>query len=249
MATNTMSTVEMTPNIQSKRDMIVVEDLWKTYDMGSEQQVSALRGISLNIKDNEYVAIMGPSGSGKSTFMNLIGCLDSPSKGNYWLNNQLVSALDDDELARIRNKEIGFVFQTFNLLARATALHNVELPLIYNGTPAAERIERAKEALHNVNLDGRMHHKPNELSGGQRQRVAIARALVNKPSIILADEPTGNLDSKTGVEIMALFDELRSKGNTIVLVTHEPDIAEHAHRVVHIRDGEIASDEPSKRFR
>jgi putative ABC transport system ATP-binding protein len=229
--------------------MIVVENLWKTYDMGSEQQVSALRGISLKIKVNEYVAIMGPSGSGKSTFMNLIGCLDSPSKGNYWLNNQLVSSLDDDELARIRNKEIGFVFQTFNLLARASALHNVELPLIYNGTPAAERLERAKTALRNVNLETRMHHKPNELSGGQRQRVAIARALVNSPSIILADEPTGNLDSKTGVEIMALFDELQAKGNTIVLVTHEPDIAEYAHRVVHIRDGEIASDEPSKRFR
>ncbi len=249
MASNTVAVPETAANSQPKRDMIVVEDLWKTYDMGSEQQVSALRGISLTIKDNEYVAIMGPSGSGKSTFMNLIGCLDSPSKGNYWLNNQLVSALDDDELARIRNKEIGFVFQTFNLLARASALHNVELPLIYNGTPAAERLERAKEALHNVNLDGRMHHRPNELSGGQRQRVAIARALVNRPSIILADEPTGNLDSKTGVEIMALFDELQAKGNTIVLVTHEPDIAEYAHRVVHIRDGEIASDEPSKRFR
>jgi putative ABC transport system ATP-binding protein len=249
MALTTMSAADINTVTQTKRDMIVVEDLWKTYDMGSEQQVSALRGISLNIKDNEYVAIMGPSGSGKSTFMNLIGCLDSPSKGNYWLNNQLVSALDDDELARIRNKEIGFVFQTFNLLARASALHNVELPLIYNGTPAAERIERAKEALHNVNLDGRMNHKPNELSGGQRQRVAIARALVNRPSIILADEPTGNLDSKTGLEIMALFDELQTKGNTIVLVTHEPDIAEYAHRVVHIRDGEIASDEPSKRVR
>ena len=249
MATKTVTTIETSIDASERRDMIVVEDLWKTYDMGSEQQVSALRGISLKIKANEYVAIMGPSGSGKSTFMNLIGCLDSPSKGNYWLNNQLVSALDDDELARIRNKEIGFVFQTFNLLARATALHNVELPLIYNGTPAAERIERAKEALRNVNLDTRMNHKPNELSGGQRQRVAIARALVNKPSIILADEPTGNLDSKTGVEIMALFDELQSKGNTIVLVTHEPDIAEYAHRVVHIRDGEIASDEPSKRFR
>jgi len=249
MATNTMTTPETAANAQSRRDMIVVENLWKTYDMGSEQQVSALRGISLNIKDNEYVAIMGPSGSGKSTFMNLIGCLDSPSKGDYWLNNQLVSALDDDELARIRNKEIGFVFQTFNLLARASALHNVELPLIYNGTPAVERLERAKTALRNVNLEGRMHHKPNELSGGQRQRVAIARALVNNPSIILADEPTGNLDSKTGVEIMALFDELQAKGNTIVLVTHEPDIAEYAHRVVHIRDGEIASDEPSKRVR
>jgi putative ABC transport system ATP-binding protein len=250
-----MATLEMASMTDEKMTtppascIICTEDLWKTYDMGSEQQVHALRGVNLRIERGEYVAIMGPSGSGKSTFMNLIGCLDSPSKGNYWLNNQLVSALDDDELARIRNKEIGFVFQTFNLLARATALHNVELPLIYNGTPAAERIERAKEALRNVNLDTRMNHKPNELSGGQRQRVAIARALVNKPSIILADEPTGNLDSKTGVEIMALFDELQSKGNTIVLVTHEPDIAEYAHRVVHIRDGEIASDEPSKRFR
>jgi putative ABC transport system ATP-binding protein len=253
MATESMSTPHIDNSTagasQNQRDMIVVDNLWKTYDMGSEQQVSALRGVSLKIKENEYVAIMGPSGSGKSTFMNLIGCLDSPSKGQYWLNNQLVSELDDDELARIRNKEIGFVFQTFNLLARASALQNVELPLIYNGTPATERIERAKEALRNVNLDGRMHHKPNELSGGQRQRVAIARALVNQPSIILADEPTGNLDSKTGVEIMALFDELQARGNTIVLVTHEPDIAEYAHRVVHIRDGEIASDEPSKRVR
>jgi len=230
-------------------DVIIVENPWRTYDMGSEQQVHALRGISLSIKHNEYVAIMGPSGSGKSTLMNLIGCLDTPSQGKYWLNGQLVSELDDDQLARIRNKEIGFVFQTFNLLARATALHNVELPLIYNGTPAAERILRAKESLTDVGLESRMMHKPNELSGGQRQRVAIARALVNSPSIILADEPTGNLDSKTGIEIMSLLDTLHAKGNTIVLVTHEPDIAEYAHRVVHIRDGQIFSDEPSKRFR
>ena len=230
-------------------DVIVVEDLWRTNDMGLEQQVQALRGISMRIKHNEYVAIMGPSGSGKSTLMNLIGCLDTPSKGKYWLNGQLVSELDDDQLARIRNKEIGFVFQTFNLLARASSLHNVELPLIYNGTPAAARIARAKESLTDVGLESRMNHKPNELSGGQRQRVAIARALVNRPSIILADEPTGNLDSKTGLEIMALFDTLHANGNTIILVTHEPDIAEYAHRVVHIRDGQIHSDEPSKRFR
>jgi putative ABC transport system ATP-binding protein len=225
--------------------MIATEDLWKTYDMGSEQ-VHALRGINLRIHSNEYVAIMGPSGSGKSTLMNLIGCLDSPSKGQYWLNQQLVSELDDDELARIRNKEIGFVFQTFNLLARATSLHNVELPLIYAGVPAEERAERAKAALISVGMESRMSHKPNELSGGQRQRVAIARALVNKPAIILADEPTGNLDSQTGNEIMALFDRLHAEGNTIVLVTHEHDIAEYAHRIVHLKDGVVAKDE-SKR--
>jgi putative ABC transport system ATP-binding protein len=247
---NSMITEELTETAQvPSNDIIVVEDLWRTYDMGMEQQVQALRGVSLRIKRNEYVAIMGPSGSGKSTLMNLIGCLDTPSKGKYWLNNQLVSELDDDQLARIRNKEIGFVFQTFNLLARATSLHNVELPLIYNGTPAAERIARAKQSLTDVGLESRMNHKPNELSGGQRQRVAVARALVNHPSIILADEPTGNLDSKTGSEIMALFDSLHQAGNTIVLVTHEPDIAEFAHRIVHIRDGQIFSDEPSKRFK
>jgi putative ABC transport system ATP-binding protein len=222
--------------------MICTEDLWKTYDMGSEQQVHALRGVNLQINRNEYVAIMGPSGSGKSTLMNLIGCLDTPSKGNYWLNGQLVSSLDDDELARIRNKEIGFVFQTFNLLARATALHNVELPLIYAGMSAEARTARAKEALEQVGMGHRMTHKPNELSGGQRQRVAIARALVNNPSIILADEPTGNLDSQTGIEIMALFDRLQAEGNTIVLVTHEHDIAEYAHRVINIRDGVVAGD-------
>ena len=229
-------------------DVILTDNLWKTYTMG-DQEVHALRGISLRIRRSEYVAIMGPSGSGKSTLMNLIGCLDSPSQGRYWLNGHDVSQLNDDQLARIRNKEIGFVFQTFNLLARASALHNVELPLIYNGTPAADRTARAKSVLESVNLGSRMMHKPNELSGGQRQRVAIARALVNHPSIILADEPTGNLDSKTGVEIMALFEDLHRQGNTIVLVTHEPDIAEHAERVVTIRDGVIASDHKSSRVR
>jgi putative ABC transport system ATP-binding protein len=227
--------------------MIATVDLWKTYDMGSEQQVHALRGVNIRIKRNEYVAIMGPSGSGKSTLMNLIGCLDSPSKGQYWLNSQQVAELNDDELAHIRNKEIGFVFQTFNLLARATALHNVELPLIYAGVPSHERTERAKEALNSVGMGQRMMHKPNELSGGQRQRVAIARALVNHPSIILADEPTGNLDSQTGTEIMALFDRLQAQGNTIIVVTHEHDIAEYAHRVIYIKDGVVERDELNKR--
>ena len=229
-----------------EKSVIFTQELWKTYDMGSEQ-VHALRGVSISIERGEYVAIMGPSGSGKSTLMNLIGCLDSPSKGRYWLNRQDVSELDDDELARIRNKEIGFVFQTFNLLARATALHNVELPLIYNGTHASERVERARKALAAVDLEDRMMHKPNELSGGQRQRVAIARALINNPSIILADEPTGNLDSKTGDEIMALMDRLHAQGNTIIVVTHEHDIAEYAHRVITIRDGVVGADERKKR--
>jgi putative ABC transport system ATP-binding protein len=227
--------------------IICTENLWKTYVMGAEQ-VHALRGVNLRIDRGEYVAIMGPSGSGKSTLMNLIGCLDTPTQGRYWLNSNLVSELDDDELARIRNREIGFVFQTFNLLARATALHNVELPLIYSGTPSDERIARAKAALEAVDLGERMNHKPNELSGGQRQRVAIARALVNNPSIILADEPTGNLDSQTGNEIMKLMEDLHRKGNTIVLVTHEADIAEHAYRVVHIKDGVVASDERKSRI-
>ncbi|MFZ0211332.1 MAG: ABC transporter ATP-binding protein [Candidatus Acidiferrales bacterium] len=225
--------------------VICTEDLWKTYTMGTEE-VHALRGTNVQIHKGEYAAIMGPSGSGKSTLMNLIGCLDSPTKGHYWLAGRLVSELDDDELAYIRNKEIGFVFQTFNLLARATALHNVELPMIYNGTPAEERRERACQALKQVELGERMMHKPNELSGGQRQRVAIARALVNHPSILLADEPTGNLDSQTGEEIMALFARLHQGGNTIILVTHEPDIAQHAHRVIRLRDGKIEKDEKIK---
>jgi putative ABC transport system ATP-binding protein len=222
--------------------MIRTEEIWKTYVMGDEE-IHALRGVTFEIKRNEYVAIIGPSGSGKSTLMNLIGCLDTPSKGEYWLNGKQVSEMDDDELAQIRNQEIGFVFQTFNLLPRATALHNVELPMIYNGTPAAKRIEMAKKALESVDLAQRMNHKPNELSGGQRQRVAIARALVNNPSIILADEPTGNLDSKTSEEIMQLFDVLHKRGNTIILVTHEHDIAAHAHRVISILDGQISKDE------
>ena len=226
--------------------LIKTENLWKTYHMGAEE-IHALRGVSFEIHRGEYVAIMGPSGSGKSTMMNLIGCLDTPSKGNYFLNSRLVSEMNDDELAHIRNKEIGFVFQTFNLLARASALHNVELPLIYNGTPAHERKERAMKALQSVELGERMYHKPNELSGGQRQRVPVARALVNNPSIILADEPTGNLDSATSSEIMMLLDTLHQKGNTIILVTHEPDIAAHAHRVIRLLDGHISSDEMSRK--
>ncbi|HZS54008.1 MAG TPA: ABC transporter ATP-binding protein [Bryobacteraceae bacterium] len=217
-------------------------DLWKTYIMG-DQEIHAVSGVDIEIRRGEYVAIMGPSGSGKSTLMNLIGCLDTPTKGLYYLNGKLASDMEDDELARIRNKEIGFVFQTFNLLARASALHNVELPLIYAGVSSGERIERARQALRAVDLEARMHHKPNELSGGQRQRVAIARALVNKPSILLADEPTGALDSNTGNEIMALFERLYVEGNTIVLVTHESDIAAHAHRIIHIRDGKVERDE------
>jgi putative ABC transport system ATP-binding protein len=221
--------------------IIETQDLWKTYIMGSEE-IHALRGVSISIEKGDYVAIMGPSGSGKSTLMNLIGCLDTPSKGSYLLNAKEVAQMNDNELARIRNEEIGFVFQTFNLLPRASALHNVELPLVYAGVSSKERQERAREALRKVELENRMSHKPNELSGGQRQRVAIARALVNNPSILLADEPTGNLDSKTGVEIMALFDRLYQGGNTIVLVTHEADIAAHARRAIHLRDGQIEKD-------
>src|SRR6202158_5469185 len=223
--------------------IICTQDLWKSYDMGGEQQVDALSGVDLAIQRNEYVAIMGPSGSGKSTLMNLIGCLDSPTSGVYWLNGHLVSELNDDELARIRNREIGFVFQTFNLLARASALHNVELPLIYAGIAPAERLARARQTLIRVGRGERRSHKPSELSGGQRQRVAIARALVNRPSILLADEPTGALDTATGNDIMALFAKLHEQGNTMVLVTHEHDIAMHAHRVIHIRDGKVEKDE------
>ena len=231
--------LDVAPGLDS---IIRTDDFWKTYVMGAEE-VHALRGVSFDVQRGEYLAIMGPSGSGKSTLMNLIGCLDTPTSGQYWLNNKLVSEMDDDELAYIRNKEIGFVFQTFNLLPRATALHNVELPLIYNGTPRKERLEMARVALERVDLTDRMNHKPNELSGGQRQRVAIARALVNNPSIILADEPTGNLDSQTSEEIMRFFGELNLQGNTIILVTHEHDIAEHARRVLHILDGRINLDE------
>jgi putative ABC transport system ATP-binding protein len=246
MPVETPSTDSYREDLVSAGVVIKTEELEKVYQMGTET-VHALSGVDLQIRKGEYVAIMGPSGSGKSTLMNLIGCLDSPSAGKYWLAGRLVSDLDDDELAYIRNKEIGFVFQTFNLLPRATALHNVELPLIYNGTPSEERIEKAKKALERVDLTDRMGHRPNELSGGQRQRVAIARALVNSPSIVLADEPTGNLDSKTGEEIMALFANLHQQGNTIIVVTHENDIAQHAHRVIYIRDGKIASDEVIKK--
>ena len=221
--------------------LIETVDLWKTYQMGTEE-VHALSGVSIKIERGEYVAIMGPSGSGKSTLMNLIGCLDTPSKGSYLLNGKQVSQMNDNELARIRNEEIGFVFQTFNLLPRATALQNVELPLVYAGVPSRERQQRATRALQKVELTDRMTHRPNELSGGQRQRVAIARALVNDPSILLADEPTGNLDSKTGAEIMALFARLHEAGNTIVLVTHEADVAAFAHRTIHVRDGQVEKD-------
>jgi putative ABC transport system ATP-binding protein len=245
MATATKDLIER--GEQLKREGIVIRtfDLWKTYVMG-DQEIHAVSGVDVEIHRGEYVAIMGPSGSGKSTLMNLIGCLDTPTKGQYYINGNLVSEMSDDELARIRNKEIGFVFQTFNLLPRATSLHNVELPLIYSGMSASERIQRAKQAMRQVDLEKRMDHKPNELSGGQRQRVAIARALVNNPSILLADEPTGNLDTATGNEIMALFETLHSRGNTIVLVTHEHDIALHAHRIISIRDGKVEKDEKIK---
>ncbi len=224
-------------------NVIELTNITKTYDMGEAQQVFALQGVSLSIAKNEYVAIMGPSGSGKSTLMNIIGCLDTPTAGQYLFNGVNVSEMDDNSLARIRNKEIGFVFQTFNLLARSDALHNIELPLIYAGLPAVERKERARQTLEHVQLGDRGHHKPNELSGGQRQRVAVARALVTRPSIILADEPTGNLDSRTGEEIMGLFEQIHQQGNTIILVTHEAEVAEHAHRVVRMRDGKIERDE------
>jgi putative ABC transport system ATP-binding protein len=223
--------------------MIELKNITKMYDMGGAEEVHALQGVSLTLQKNEYVAIMGPSGSGKSTLMNIIGCLDTPTSGQYIFNGVNVSEMSDNELARVRNKEIGFVFQTFNLLPRSDALHNVELPLIYAGTPSAERKRRAQETLQSVGLGDRAHHKPNELSGGQRQRVAVARALVTNPSIILADEPTGNLDTKTGEEIMTLCEELHRLGNTIILVTHEADIAEHAHRIIRIRDGKVESDE------
>ncbi len=239
--------VELAGQAPSKEWVIVTRGLKREYDMGGEI-VRALRGVDIAIRRNEYVAIMGPSGSGKSTLMNLIGCLDTPNEGEYWLNGAMVSTMSDDALARVRNKEIGFVFQTFNLLPRATALHNVELPLVYAGVPSDERKRRAREALERVQLGNRMDHRPNELSGGQRQRVAIARALVNNPSILLADEPTGNLDSQTSEEIMRVFESLASQGQTVIMVTHEPDIAAHARRVVVLRDGVIASDDRRAAF-
>jgi len=225
--------------------IIRTKDLRKSYEMGTEE-VQALKGVDLEIQRGEYVAIMGPSGSGKSTLMNLIGCLDTPSSGEYWLNDVRVSDLTDDALARVRNEEVGFVFQSFHLLPRYTALENVQLPLVYSNISHEERVARAEKALEEVDLKERMHHKPNQLSGGQRQRVAIARALINHPSILLADEPTGNLDSKTGIEILALFDKLHQSGNTIIMVTHESDVAARAHRVIHLRDGKVESDERAK---
>jgi putative ABC transport system ATP-binding protein len=239
MSVETVSAASAQPSADGA--LIRAEELWRTYQMGAEE-IHALRGVSFTIPPGEYVAVMGPSGSGKSTLMNIIGCLDTPSRGTYVLRGKVVSEMNDDELAGIRNHEIGFVFQTFNLLPRATALHNVELPLVYAGMPRAERLERAQKALEMVDLGDRIHHKPNELSGGQRQRVAVARALVMGPSILLADEPTGNLDTATGEEIMRLFERLHEQGNTIILVTHEKDIADHAHRTIHIRDGKIESD-------
>ncbi|HLH07980.1 MAG TPA: ABC transporter ATP-binding protein [Terriglobales bacterium] len=248
MAIGSAIPISLHSDVLDRNLAIKAEDLTKTYVMDAEK-VYALRGVNLSIRRGEYVAIMGPSGSGKSTLMNVIGCLDIPTTGNYWLAGRLVSDLDEDELARIRNKEIGFIFQTFNLLPRATALHNVELPMIYNGMKSEERLEKARRALEAVELGNRMMHKPSELSGGQRQRVAIARALVNSPSILLADEPTGNLDTRTGEEIMALFARLHQQGNTIILVTHEREIAEHADRIIHLRDGQIERDELLKRDR
>lgn len=236
---------ETNGHVDTTTTLISMQNIWKTYQMGAEE-LHALKDVSFQVDKGEYLAIIGPSGSGKSTLMNLIGCLDSPTKGQYWINGHRVSEMTDDELAHIRNKEIGFVFQTFNLLARATALHNVELPLIYAGMRAADRQEKARAALASVELADRTTHRPNELSGGQRQRVAIARALVNHPSILLADEPTGALDSKTSVEIMALFEKLHAEGNTIIVVTHEHEVAERAHRVITIRDGRIEKDERIK---